>query len=669
MKKRLILKKLIVGSIICSLSISLSGCSLTGLIDKMRDPDKLSAELHKSPRFWNDASAYSESNGLYVLYNEYFKRQPYNNIMSFGDNILLIGQGSYLEDVNDLVNSNSTDFEFSFSVYNPWSNQLISTLSHDDISCDSYQIVGDRLFLYNYEKNTIDVYDEALEFVERYNSTDAGELSDLSFYPGSVANQLLAYDSSNNSIMKIDTSSSFEVEKLDFNMYECALNDVSSDGTSALISGIDRTTLKYTIASYDTSTMKQTGLIHAQNYSATDISDTAFIAQTDVSKNEWTYLNHKDENEITFSMNDIRNTMLLPDGSFILHQEEAYDEEADSHELSYYHIAASGETLSSFTFDCGNPNMAGYKYFSSDFAYLEDCNCIMFLTYTADVNPYVLIWDLNVENADSDINKIKDDGKEKKVKEWGDLSDADKIASELEEKYGVSIYFGEEIPDEIDVFSPSINTNHDEIMTALNNLDRLLNCYPKDFFPQLCYGDIKGLKIYLTGKIDSKSDKMIEDASGFASTIDSYLVITLDITYSWDWDYTVNHEISHMIDKRLEFRSKYAKNSLYSEKTWNKLNPSTFEYMNSYDGYKDNADYFIYPSYFIDSYGTTFATEDRAEMFGRAMDDYLSDIHDDEVFAKDSHIYKKMKFYSACIRDGFDTSGWDYSLPWEMVLK
>ena len=143
---------------------------------------------------------------------------------------------------------------------------------------------------------------------------------------------------------------------------------------------------------------------------------------------------------------------------------------------------------------------------------------------------------MNAENADSDIYIIKDGGTEKKIKEWGDLSDADKIACELEEKYGISIYFGDEIPDEVDVFSPSKNTNHDEIMAALNNLDRLLNCYPENFFPQLCYGDIKGLKIYLTGKIDRKSDKMIENASGFASTIDSYLVITLDITYSWDWD-------------------------------------------------------------------------------------------------------------------------------------
>lgn len=669
MKKRLILKKLIVGSIICSLSISLSGCSITGLIDQMRDPDKLSAELHKSPRFWNDVSAYSESDGLYVLYNEYFKRQPYNNIMSFGDNILLIGQGTYLEDVNDLVNSNSTDFEFSFSVYNPWSNQLISTLNHDDISCNSYQIVGDRLFLYNYEKNTIDVYDEALEFVERYNSTDAGELSDLSFYPGSAANQLLAYDSSNNSIMKIDTSSSFEVEKLDFNMYECVLNDVSSDGTRALISGIDRTTLKYTIASYDTSTMKQTGLTYAQNYSATDISDTAFIAQTDVSKNEWTYLNHKEENEITFSINDIRNTMLLPDGSFILHQEEAYDEEADSHELSYYHIDATGKILSSFTFDCGNPNMAGYKYFSSDFAYLEDCNCVMFLTYTADVNPYVLVWDLNVENIDNDISLADNNSNENTIKDWGNLSDANQKATELENKYGVSIYIGDEVPDTIDVFKAAKNKNPDEIISALDNLDRLLNCYPKDFFQQLCYGDIKGFKIYLTSKIDSTSDKMIDNASAFASTIDSYLVITLDITYSWDWDYTVNHEISHMIDKRLEFRSNYAKDTLFSDSAWNELNPSAFEYLNSYDNYLDNANYHIYSSYFVDSYGTTFATEDRAEIFGHAMDNYLNDIHDDNMFSPNTKLYKKLKFYSACIRNGFDTSEWSSQMPWETILK
>ena len=654
MKKRLIF-------IICFLSISLSGCSLTGLIDRMRDPDKLSAELHESPRFWNDTSAFSESKGLYVLYNEYFKRQPYNNIMSFGDNILLIGQGTYLE--------NSEDFEFSFSVYNPWNNQIIATLNHDDISCDNYQIVGDNLFLYNYDKNTIDVYDKNLSFIERYNSSDAGQLKNLSFYPCNDKNQLLAYDSSNNCIMKIDTSDSFQVNKLDINMYEATLNGTSSDGNNVLISGIDRTSLKYTISSYDTATMRQTDMIYGHSYSLSSISDSAFISQTDQSNNEWIYLNKKKKNKIKFSLSDVRNTLLLPDGSFILQQEEAFDEETDFHEVNFYHVDSEGKTLSSFTFDCGNPNMAGYTYFSSNFAYLEACNCIMFLTYTADVNPYILVWDLNQKSIDNEIRLIKDESNESRVEDWGALKEANEKATILEKKYGISIFIGNEVPNKIDVFNATTNTNPDEISNALDNLDRLFNCYPKDFFPQLCYGDIKGLKVYLTGKIDSSSDKMIDHASAFASMIDSYLVITLDITYSWDWDYTLNHEISHMIDKRLEFRANYAKDSLYTKESWDKLNPSTFKYKNSYDNYQNNADYYIYPTYFIDAYGTTFATEDRAEIFGRAIENYLNDINDDQTFAKDSNIYRKLYFYSACIRDGFDSTSWTSPLPWEAILK
>ena len=90
--------------------------------------------------------------------------------------------------------------------------------------------------------------------------------------------------------------------------------------------------------------------------------------------------------------------------------------------------------------------------------------------------------------------------------------------------------------------------------------------------------------------------------------------------------------------------------------------------MNTYDNYENNANYYMYPSYFVDAYGTTFATEDRAEIFGRAMDDYLNGIDDDSLFNRNNKIYDKLKFYSKCIREGFDTTDWDYTVPWESVL-
>ena len=54
----------------------------------------------------------------------------------------------------------------------------------------------------------------------------------------------------------------------------------------------------------------------------------------------------------------------------------------------------------------------------------------------------------------------------------------------------------------------------------------------------------------------------------------------------------------------------------------------------------------------------TFATEDRSEIFGTAIDDYINGIYDDARFTDDSPIRNKLDYYSRCIRDGFDTRGW-----------
>ena len=144
--------------------------------------------------------------------------------------------------------------------------------------------------------------------------------------------------------------------------------------------------------------------------------------------------------------------------------------------------------------------------------------------------------------------------------------------------------------------------------------------------------------------------------------------MVLDADYSWDWEYTVNHEISHMIDRRLDFYHSCNPSSLFSEETWNSYNPDAFNYLNSYDGYEENYAYDAASDYFVDSYGSTYATEDRAEIFGTAMSDYLNGFQDDSIFSSDSAIWYKLDYYAKAIRDGFDVSGWPDVLPWEIML-
>ena len=85
--------------------------------------------------------------------------------------------------------------------------------------------------------------------------------------------------------------------------------------------------------------------------------------------------------------------------------------------------------------------------------------------------------------------------------------------------------------------------------------------------------------------------------------------------------------------------------------------------------FRSNPDYNKYSKYFIDSYGTTYSTEDRAEIFGTVMDNALSGITEDSTFSSGTILNDKMKYYCECIRDGFNTEDWPETLPWEVMFK
>lgn len=54
-----------------------------------------------------------------------------------------------------------------------------------------------------------------------------------------------------------------------------------------------------------------------------------------------------------------------------------------------------------------------------------------------------------------------------------------------------------------------------------------------------CYGDIRGMRIYLCGDISSGHSDMINEPSGFVNIINNHNVIVLNCNYSWDFSYTV----------------------------------------------------------------------------------------------------------------------------------
>ena len=703
MFKRKHVTTLITYSLVFFSAISMTACSFSDVSYLFKSPAQKQAILHKSPAFWEDATSVKGSSNLSILHNVAFEGQPYNDTRQFGDNILMVGQGSYN---NSIIETDDQSVKYSFDVYNPWSNEITASLTHDKTDCDDYMIKGDRLWLINSDAGRATIYDKDLKEIKtcKYNPED---------YDGNC-----------------DTSDSDDGDVPNpGNYYDVSQIATSADGKYALVSGVTPDTYKYAVSDIrlDDNTVLST--YEGQSFSMSCVDSKGFLIEADTANNIWNYHSSDGENSF-FSLPDVVDVTLAEDGDMLIRCQDLSSDNI----ISYYKYSPATGVSSSFSYNLATRNTGKMSDSSSDSAaadtktycsansvYLPDANCVMMLLYTAQCNPEILIWSLDKGKNDSKaeitsyndcdtlLQALRDDGSyvspysaiapadstdenqeamEEAGKDseynaygdevtlipdtasydWGDLSDINARITALEQKYGFSIYFGDQVPKRIDYYDIHQFKNKDKLSIALDSLEEILDCFPDDFFTQLCYGDIRGMRIYLCGDISSGHSDMINEPSGFVNIINNHNVIVLNCNYSWDFSYTVGHEISHLIDQRLTFIHTYNDKSEFSERKWNSFNPDSFSYDDSYANYNPDDPSNHISGYFIDSYGMTFATEDRSEIFGTAIDDYINGIYDDARFTDDSPIRNKLDYYSRCIRDGFDTKDWPDTMAWESVL-
>ena len=703
MFKRKHVTTLITYSLVFFSAITMTACSFSDVSYLFKSPAQKQAILHKSPAFWEDATSVKGSSNLSILHNVAFEGRPYNDTRQFGDNILMVGQGSYN---NSIIETDDQSVKYSFDVYNPWSNEITASLTHDKTDCDDYMIKGDRLWLINSDAGRATIYDKDLKEIKtcKYNPEDYDDNCDTS-------------DSDDGDVPNPG------------NYYDVSQIATSADGKYALVSGVTPNTYKYAVSDIriDDNTVLST--YEGQSFSMSCVDSKGFVIEADTANNIWNYHSSDGENSF-FSLPDVVDVTLAEDGDILIRCQDLSSDNI----ISYYKYSPATGVSSYFSYNLTTRSTGKMSdspsdsaaadtktYCSANSVYLPDANCVMMLLYTAQCNPEILIWSLDKGKNDSKaeitsyndcdalLQALRDDGSyvspysaidpsdstdenqeamEEAGKDsdyntygdevtlipdtasydWGDLSDINARITALEQKYGFSIYFGPEVPKRIDYYDIHQFKNKDKLSVALDALEEILDCFPDDFFTQLCYGDIRGMRIYLCGDISSGHSDMINEPSGFVNIINNHNVMVLNCNYSWDFSYTVGHEISHLIDQRLTFIHTYDGKSEFSEGKWNSFNPDSFSYDDSYANYNPDDPSSHISGYFIDSYGMTFATEDRSEIFGTAIDDYINGIYDDARFTDDSPIRNKLDYYSRCIRDGFDTKDWPDTMAWESVL-
>lgn len=291
-----------------------------------------------------------------------------------------------------------------------------------------------------------------------------------------------------------------------------------------------------------------------------------------------------------------------------------------------------------------------------------------FLTITeADGSDRLLFWDISVPTAGENLtlSSVASEG----ANMGNSVSSAlYERANEISRKYGIAVRIAELCGSEFAEYSIEKEYSEHNISAALDAVERVLSQFPEGFFEGFNYGVYRSTELHLAGalhKAEVESGEGVNFTSfvGFMTQQDSRHIIVLDIRRAADLiERSMFHELSHIIDKRLEFDANMGKGS-YSGERWAKLNPGGFSYYESYTALPESVLSDGFDAWFIDIYSRTFPGEDRARIF-----EYAS-MGDNWAFVAAPGRLAKLEYYCLCIREAFDGESWNTLPPWEETFN
>lgn len=666
MKRYRIYKRVCVFLFILGMFLGLNGCSAWDHSENTSVFQLLSESGEQEQRGLNieELQAAEGYENLYILEDGMPDGMTYTDLKPFGSNILLIGEQYDLE--------GEYDIQYYFCVYNPWEGKIEAALSSEDAGADVYHVAGDELLLYNTDNKKMTVYDMSL------TATAVADLSDIMmedggvFYSGDELFPLYVCDYYSETVWRLAVKEEMlSMKEMQFPLYNASISGVTLDGEALIITGVEKNTLNYKTVLWDVETQDiiaeaaegpSAGYFYGGTY------DTHIFEELDGIEGIW--LNQVLGQEAGyFKLEGYPAVQLLRDNIFSVQDDMQQDD-------AYCRISlydTEGRFLSGINYYSGNYSSGQFMNLAQTTFRLGDTDWFCLLSYDLMGRTKLMLWDTSQQGEKGeDLQTVEAPAQEASAAlehTEAALETLYQQAGSLSDSCGMVIRIGEDVPEEIDVYHVAREYDPEIIEAALDTLETILDCYPDGFFDELCFNQITGVTIYLGGAITSEAEGMLQEAGGFVCEENRRILMVLDTANLFNWNYTVNHEISHIIDRRLAFLALCTDTALFSEETWGSYNPEDFSYLETYDGYAENPDYDQYYAYFIDSYGLTFATEDRAEIFGKAMESYLGGYIDPEIFKEDGNIAKKFEYYCACIRNGFSSGAWPDRMPWEEVLE
>lgn len=354
---------------------------------------------------------------------------------------------------------------------------------------------------------------------------------------------------------------------------------------------------------------------------------------------------------------DASPSVITPEGNAALQllspQGQLLQTDADNH-LTLYGLDGS------FLSAC-QPEVEAGGYLQAQFIWSETYGGYFFLVNDSRGEGQLLFWDVDAPAQGEDL--VLTAWADHTALPEGTSAEAAlyQRAAQLGEQYGVTIRIADQCDTVFTDFESMQVSYSDAITTALDHLEQALSSYPEGFFSQLRFDQIYGVEIQLVGALTAISeDWTTASYAAFATEGDGKYLVVIDVYQSEP--HTICHEFSHIIDKKLSWDAHCRSDALYSEERWASLSPEGTEYSYTYTDWPDISDNELW-TYFVDSYSRTFPTEDRARIMEYAIMDWFWDLEECPG------IRAKLAYYSQCIRDAFDTTGWPEVTVWEAPLN
>jgi len=427
--------------------------------------------------------------------------------------------------------------------------------------------------------------------------------------------------------------------------------------------------------------LKEAGVLDTRSGSVDTWNIGASCQMVGYGNHTWYGWLHSEERTFVTGDNSMQNLLSIDDSIPAFWDEAGHIVAAQNTEQEYPLVSiydASGRFISSCMLS--NVNWMGWN---GEGAWFEELDGYFFTMFDKNGTERLFFWRLSDDVPGSDLET--EPYYEPELLEAAGNEVSEELynrAAALSENYGMRIL----IADQCDTLIGSYVIEPEEqgaaeatVSHALDALEKALRAYPDGFFKQLLHDHYRQIEIQLLqGSIYSDT---MSSASGFVHhEAPGKFIMGLKINGAEDsiipLEQTIYHEFSHIIDRYLAFEAQYRDDALYSPETWLSLNPEGFVYTGDGDAIYGSVS--AYRDYFVDDYACTDEEEDRARtleyaMMGAIYPDRNTNYYWAETygtfFQTRGGVNEKLQYYSNCIRDGFDDTGWEEVLPWEAVIS